>query len=171
MRASAEYTGLTAPAAKRQHTQHVQAAGANAPVLSAQGNQAEASAAATGVHACRAASLHLSQDANLQAAQPTDASSRNGAAGADRSNDPPHAAQEGDAYPSSSTAPPQQPGRTSQGGVPDNNTVLWEPLVVRVRHPHVLWLVYTCSCCHIRLQHVCVHSSDLLLVHSCGVST
>ncbi|KAL3156661.1 hypothetical protein ABBQ38_000943 [Trebouxia sp. C0009 RCD-2024] len=129
------FPGLTAPAAKRQHTQHVQAAGANAPVLSAQDNQAEASEAATEVHARRPASLHSSPDAHLQAAQPTDASSQDVAAGSDGPNDPPHAAQEADARPSSSTAPPQQPGGSSQGAIPDNNTVLWEPLVVRVQSP------------------------------------
>lgn len=136
--------GLTAPAPKRQHTQHVQAAGTSAPVLSGQDNESEASARVTDVVARRPPSLHSSQQAGLQAAQVTEASSRDSAAGSGRPNDRPQAAQqELDPRPAPSNAAPQQP-TPSLGAMPDNNTVLWEPLVVRVTHPLVFLQIQHC---------------------------
>lgn len=120
--------GLTGPAQKKQHTEHVQATSTPPTGLSEQDKQAGASATAAEMAQQNPSSVHSSQDANLRAAQAADSQSRGVAATSNTSSNP-DAAQGSDAHPS---APPQQAAAHSLGQMPDNNTILWEPLVVRV---------------------------------------
>lgn len=118
--------GLTAPALKKQHTEHVQAASTNPTTLSAQDRQAGVPGAAAEIPVQCPAPVHASQDANLHAAQASDPQSRE--ATPNTASNPAEEAQGLIAHLSASV----QQTASGQGQMPDNNTVLWEPLVVKV---------------------------------------
>lgn len=116
--------GLAAPAHKKQHTEHVQAASTPPATLSAQDKQAGVprTAAETPVHAPK--------DANSHAAQASDPQSREAAATPNTASNPADEAQGLVTHPSASV----QQAASTQGQMPDNNTILWEPLVVKVNN-------------------------------------
>ena len=120
--------GSTAATQKKQHTEHVPATSTTPTGLSEQHQQAGASATLAELSQQCSASVHSSQDADLHAAQAVDTQSRGAAATCNASNNPADAPQGSGAHP---TAPLQQAAR-SLGQMPDHNTILWEPLVVRV---------------------------------------
>lgn len=76
------------------------------------------------------APVHASQDADLQAAQAPDPQAREAAATPNTASNPADEAEGLVAQPSASV----QQAACSQGQLPDNNTILWEPLVVKVNN-------------------------------------
>lgn len=125
--------GLTAPAQKKQRTEHMQAASTAPTGLLPQDRPAGASVTAAETSQQCAASVHPSQDAHVHAAQATESHSRGAAANSNTSNSPADAAQGLGAHPS---APLQR-----QEQMPDNNRILWESLVVRVKRPYLSCLL------------------------------
>ena len=117
---------MTAPAQKKQRTEHVQAASTAPTGLSSQDKPAGASATAAEISQQCAASMHSSQDAHVHAAQVAESHSRGAAAAtSNTSRSPADAAQGVGAHPSA----PLQQAALRQEQMPDNNTILWEPLV------------------------------------------
>lgn len=122
--------GLAAPAHKKQHTEHVQIASTNPVTLSAQDKQSGVPGTAAEMSVQCPAPVQASQDATSHAAQASDPQPREAAAAPNTASNPADEAQGLVAHPSASA----QQAACSEGQMPDNNTILWEPLVVKVNN-------------------------------------
>ena len=122
---------LEAPANKRQHTQQAVPSSISPEAPSGGHVQAAASPSVTGATIQRQASVHRMQHADLDAVQASMPHPLQDGAPAETLSHPVQTDRESDAHPPA----PAAALHFGQTAVPDNNTVMWEPLVVRVSSP------------------------------------